>query len=160
MSIKEKINYDNLLDLNELEEAVEGLTSEERMELVKELYPDLKMKVVPMGEGNRGENKYKITLSNNGFKFNTTFSDSLYNTWENNRSSDFEMLYCIIMDAECYDNYGSTLNEFADNMGFDLYTDEKRALKVLRGCEKAYNNINSLVGEEGYNVLLAITSNF
>ena len=70
MSIKEKINYDSLLDLNELEEAVENLTSEERMELVQELYPNLKMKVTRMGEGNRGENKYKITLSNDGFKFN------------------------------------------------------------------------------------------
>ena len=159
MSIKEQIKYDELVDMDELSEAIADLNSEERMELAKELFPNFKFKAVKMGVNRNGANEYRVTVQNNDSKFSTKFTDSIYNSQRGEKSDDFNMLYCIILDAEAYDTSAS-LEDFADDFGYDLYEDRKKTEKIFNACEKQYNNLIKLFGTDGYRVLRELTYNF
>ena len=155
--IKEIILENSYSD--ELLDEVENLSSEDRFNLIKLIYPNFKFKVARMGEGDKGANKYKVTIENNGEKFNTTFTDSLYNTWNNTRSSNFEIMYCIISDA-CTYSYYDTLEDFADNTGYDIYEDRKKVERIFNACKKTYDNIERVFGSDGFEILNGVTYSF
>ena len=143
-------------NIYKLEEQMEDATEEERMNKVMEYFPNFKLKTCRMGEGKRGENKYKVTISNQDQKYNTTFTDSLYNTYNNTKSSNFEILYCIISDAISY-YYSRTLEDFIDEFG---YEDEKQAKRIYDGCRRSYEGLSNLFGEDSIEVFNAITYNY
>ena len=60
--------FKNLTEEEQLDN-IETMTSEERMQLVRELFPNFKMKVTKMGWDNEGRNKYKVTVSNGNTPF-------------------------------------------------------------------------------------------
>ena len=142
----------------ELQERMENATEEERMAEVLKHFPDFKLKATYTGDSPKGANTYRVTIKNNDEKFSTTFTDSIYNTSRGERSSNISILYCVLMDAQCYENSNS-LEDFADNYGYDLYEERGKATRIFRACERQYNNIIKLFGSEGYEVLSAITSN-
>lgn len=144
-------------ELEALEEAMESATEEERMLKLKEFFPTLKIKATIMGESNKGANQYKVTISNSGEKFNIKFTDSLMNTYNNERSSDIRILYCAVVDAQSYENSRS-LEDFADEFGYDICeSSERRKIeKIYNGCEKAYNDIQRVFGYEGYEILSSV----
>lgn len=143
-------------ELFTLQDTMENASDEERMSTLLLHFPTFKLLTTKVGCDDRGANKYRVTIKNSDKKFNTTFTDSLYNTYNNTPSSTIHILYCIIMDAQCYDNY-STLEDFADNMGYDLYEERKKAEKCFYACEKTYNSIIDLFGYEGFEILNCIT---
>ena len=142
----------------ELQERMENATEEERMAEVLKHFPDFKLKALYSGESPKGANMYRVTIQNGKQKFNTTFTDSIYNTSNGTRSSDLDILYCVLMDAQTYEYY-DTLEDFADNTGIDIYEERSKATRIFRACERQYNNIIKLFGSEGYEILSAITSN-
>ena len=141
--------------LYSLQDSMENASNDERMSKVKELFPSFKIHTSKIGISSKGANKYRVTIINEGLKFSTTFTDSMHNTCQNTPSHKIEMLYCILMDAQCYDNYDN-LEDFADNYGYDLYEERSKAKKCFYGCERTYNNIIELFGYEGYEILNAI----
>lgn len=144
-------------ELEQLENSMEDSTQEERMQKLKEFFPNLKIKSCRMGESPKGANKYKLTISNGSEQFTSTFTDSLYNTYNNTKSSNFEMLYCIVVDAQCYEQ-SRTFEDFCDNVCY--YLEDKRARKCYEGCRRTYENIERLFGYEGYEIINAITYGF
>ena len=147
----------NFEELEQLENTMEDSTQEERMQKLKEFFPNLKIKSCRMGESPKGANKYRLTISNGSEQFTSTFTDSLYNTYNNTKSSNFEMLYCIVVDAQCYEQ-SRTFEDFCDNVCYDL--EDKRARKCYEGCRRTYENIERLFGYEGYEIINAITYGF
>lgn len=144
-------------ELEKLSDSMESATEEERMLKLKEFFPTLKIKVARISEDSRGANQYKVTISNSGEKFNIKFTDSLMNTYNNERSSDFDILYCAVVDAQSYENSRS-LEDFADEFGYDLYesSEKKKIEKIYNGCEKAYTDLQRVFGYEGYEILNAV----
>lgn len=136
---------------------IEDMTAEERMQLVKGLFPNFKMKVTKMGWDNEGRNKYKVTISNGNKPFSTVFYDSLYNTQKNLRSEDFHILYCVISDAQAVE-YCDTLEDFCDEFGYDMEIDKPN--KIYKACQRAYDNLTDTFGYEGYKTLRDLTYNF
>ena len=61
-SIKEQINYDELIDIDDLQNAIENLSGDERLQLLKELYPTVQIKVRKAGQDNRGANRYRVAI--------------------------------------------------------------------------------------------------
>ena len=148
------MNYE---ELSKIEKEMEDATEEERWNKVLEYFPNFKLSTTKTGVNNKGANKYRVTVKNNNEKFTTTFTDSLYNTCKGIKSSNISILYCIIMDAQCYEQNDS-LESFCSAFGYDLYEERSKAEKCYYGCEKQYNNIIKLFGNEGYEILSAITS--
>ena len=110
-----------------------------------------------MGESPKGANKYRLTIINGSEQFTSVFTDSLYNTWSNKKSSKFEMFYSIMVDAQCYEQ-NRTFEDFCDSVCYDL--EDSRARKCFEGCRRTYENIERLFGYEGYEILNALTYGF
>ena len=147
--------YNNLTSEEQLD-TVETMTAEERIQLVKELFPNFRMKISKMGWDNEGRNKYKITISNGGKPFSTVFYDSLYNTQRGERSEDFHILYCVVSDAQAYE-YDEDYEDFCREFG---YLEEDKPKKIYNGCKRAYENLTETFGYEGYKTLSELTYNF
>lgn len=144
-------------ELENLEDLMENSTQEERMDKLMEFFPDLKIRTCRMGESPRGANKYRLTIINGSEQFTSVFTDSLYNTWENKKSSKFEMLYNVLVDAQCYEQ-NRTFEDFCDAVCYDL--EDKQARKCYEGCRRTFENIERLFGCNGYEVLNAVTYGF
>ena len=151
-------------ELFNLQDKMEKATEEERMAELQKNFPNLKLRSAKIGttcekntfRGTHGDrNKYRITIQNGSQSFSTTFTDSIYNTQKGLKSSNFSMFYCVVADAQCYEN-DSTLEAF----GYDLYEDRRKAQKCFNGCKKAYDNLINLFGLEGYEILNAVTYGF
>ena len=138
-----------------LQDSMAEATEEERMLKLRELFPDFRIKATRIGVSPKGANKYRVTLTNNTETFKTTFTDSICNTYKNTPSSPIDMLYCILMDAQCYDTTVS-FHDFCNEFGYDEYEESKKANKCYEGCKKALEGLERLVGYEGYEVLNAI----
>jgi hypothetical protein len=143
-------------ELFDLQDRMEDATDEERMTELLKHFPEFKLNTARTGTDSRGANKYRVTIKNGSLKFTTTFTDSLYNTYNHKPSSKMDILYCVLMDAQCYDNYDN-LEDFADNFGYDLYEERGKAKKVFYGCERAYDSITELFGTDGYEILNCLT---
>lgn len=141
--------------MNEMEQA----TEEERMGKVKELFPNFKIKyskVDTVSNKYGNANRYRLTLENNGEKYNTTFTDSIYNTQCGEVSSKFHMLYCVVTDAQAYKGFTDHF-DFMEEFG---YEDVKTVRKVYEGCKSAYEGLERLVGQGGLEILDAVTYGF
>ena len=147
--------FKNLSD-DEILDTIECMSGEERIQLVKELFPNFRMKCSKMGYDNEGRNKYKITISNGNMPFSTVFYDSIYNTQRDERSDDFNILYCIISDAQSYE-YNEYFEDFCNEFG---YTDIDKPKKIYNGCKRAYENLTETFGYEGYKTLRDLTYNY
>lgn len=143
-------------ELFNLQDRMEDATDEERMTELLKHFPEFKLQTARIGLSPKGANKYRVTIKNGSLKFTTTFTDSIYNTCNGTPSSKMDILYCVVMDAQCYENYDS-LEDFADNFGYDLYEERGKAKKCFYGCERAYDNLTELFGMDGYGILNCIT---
>ena len=143
-------------ELYNLQDKMEQATEEERMAELLKHFPEFKLQTARIGLSPKGANKYRVTIKNGSLKFTTTFTDSIYNTCNQTPSSKIDILYCVVMDAQCYESTG-TLEDFADNFGYDLYEERGKAKKCFYGCERAYDNLTELFGTEGYEILNCIT---
>ena len=143
----------NDLTSDEILDAIEGMSGEERIQLVRELFPNFRMKCSKMGFDSEGRNKYKITINNGNMPFSTVFYDSIYNTQKGERSDDFNILYCIISDAQSYEYNEDFCNEFG-------YMDIDKPKKIYDTCKRAYENLTETFGYEGYKTLRDLTYNY
>lgn len=146
----------NDLTSDEKLDVVENLSAEERMQLVKGLFPDFRMKVTKMGWDSEGRNKYKVTISNGNTPFSKVFYDSIYNTQRGERSDDFNILYCIVSDAQAVD-YCDTVEDFMNEFG---YSYEDKPKKIFNACMRTHDNLTNTFGEKGYSLLSDLTYNF
>ena len=139
-----------------------NLSDTERMAEVVKNFPTFKIryqKLTPQQTKYGIANRYQVTITNNAEVYRYTFHDSIYNTQRGEMSSDFNILYCAVLDAEAYDST-RTLEDYADTFGYDLYEDRKHTEKCFEACQKAYESITRLFGTEGYELLLAIGENY
>ena len=139
-----------------------NLTDTERMAEVVKNFPTFKIryqKLTPQQTKHGTANRYQVTITNNAEVYRYTFHDSIMNTAQGKMSSDFDILHCAISDAECYE-YNDSLQDFADNFGYDLYEERKKAEKAFNGCKTAYESLIRLFGEEGYDLLKDIGDNY
>lgn len=147
------------IDTDELEELMESASEDERLAKVKEIFPQFKITASRIGEKrtNMGlANQYKVTIHNGNSKANFTFTDSIYNTQKGLKSHKFNMLHCIVLDAQCYQDTANK-EDFANEFGYDMYEDSKILNRAYKGCERAYNKLIELFyGENGLHVLSAI----
>ena len=141
----------------ELQDRMENATQEERTAEVYKHFPDFKLKATYTGDSPKGANMYRVTIQNGKQKFGTTFTDSIYNTYNGTRSSDLDILYCVLMDAQTYEYY-DTLEDFADNTGIDIYEERRKAERIYKACQRTYDNLINTFGSDGYEILNAITS--
>lgn len=92
-------------------------------------------------------NSYKIVLSYKGkwcaFIFNDNFK---------NESSKKDFLYCLVLDAQAYDN-ARGLDDFMHTFG---YTDEKEARGAYRACKVQSVRLHSLFNEQEIDLLSTI----
>ena len=147
---------------DEIQERMEQATEQERMAEVIKHFPRFKIRYQKLTQGKDRlgyYNRYRVTITNNAEVYRYTFNDSIANTYNNTMSSDFDILHCAILDAGCYE-YNDSLEDFADNFGYDLYEDRKKAEKAYNGCQEAYNALIRLFGQEGYEILQAIGTNY
>ena len=143
-------------ELFELQDKMENASEDERMAKVLEFFPNFKVRTSKIGLSPKGANKYRVTLQNGAESYTTTFTDSIYNTCNHTPSHKIDMLYCIVMDAQCYESTVS-FHDFCCEFGYDEYDERKKAEKCYEGCRKALEGIERLIGCEGYEVLSAIT---
>lgn len=139
-----------------------NLSDTERMAEVVKNFPRFKIryqKLTPQQTKHGTANRYQVTITNNAEVYRYTFHDSIYNTQKGEMSSDFNILYCAVLDASCYENADS-LEDFASEFGYDLWEDRKEAEKAFNGCKTAYESIIRLFGTDGYELLLAIGENY
>lgn len=139
-----------------------NLSDTERMAEVIKNFPRFKIryqKLTPQQTKHGTANRYQVTITNNAEVYRYTFHESIYNTQRGEMSSDFNILYCAVLDAEAYDST-RTLEDFADNYGYDLYEDRKQAEKAFNGCKTAYESITRLFGTDGYDLLKDIGDNY
>ena len=144
-------------ELYSLQDKMEQATEEERMAELLKHFPEFKLQTARIGLSPKGANKYRVTIKNGSLKFTTTFTDSIYNTCNGTRSSDLDILYCVLMDAQTYEYY-DTLEDFADNMGIDLYEERRKVERIYKACQRTYDNLINTFGNDGYEILNAITS--
>ena len=148
--------------IDDLSERMEQATDEERMAEVIKHFPRFKIRYQKLTQGKDkygSYNRYQVTVTNNEQVYRYTFNDSIANTYNNTMSSDFCILHCAVLDAGCYE-YNDSLQDFADNFGYDLWEDRKRAEKAFNGCKTAYESMIRLFGAEGYRTLQAIGTNY
>lgn len=146
-------------ELFNLQDEMRTATEEERMNKLKEFFPNFRIKHTKIGVINSKyglANKYRLTLQNGTEKYNTTFTDSIINHSQGKVSSDLNMLYCVVTDAQCYESTVS-FHDFCNEFGYDEYEEEKKARKCYEGCQKALEGLERLVGYDGYEILNAIT---
>ena len=140
---------------------VEDMTADERLKLVKKHFPQFRITVgfykVVEGWNYHDCNQYRVHIYNGEEKpFITTFTDSISNTEKGEKSHKFDVLYCVIRDAEAY----LTTQNVSDFQAEFGYEDTKEASKIFNACKKSYNELHRLFGNEGFNFLQAVTYNF
>lgn len=143
-------------ELFDLQDRMENATDEERMTELLKHFPEFKLNTARTGTDSRGANKYRVTIKNGSLKFTTTFTDSIYNTCNHTPSSKMDILYCVLMDAQCYNNY-DTLEDFCSEFGYDLDEEYPKCVRVFGSCKKQYDNITELFGTDGYEILNCLT---
>ena len=153
----------NTDELNTLTDTMENATEHERMTEIKKHFPQFKIRDTFIGteckknnfRGTYGDrNQYKVTIYNGAHKFSTTFTDSIYNTQNGKKSSHFDMLYCIVSDMQCV-QYNDTFEDFASEFGYD--EDSRSAEKIYKACLKTKDNLERLFGNDGCEILNAVT---
>jgi hypothetical protein len=150
-----------MIDVNteELEEQMEQATEDERLAKVKEIFPQFKITASKIGQVKSEigtANKYKVTIKNGDAQANFTFTDSVYNTRKGIKSHKFNMFYCIVQDANCYQSTSSK-EDFANEFGYDMYEDSAKLNRAYKGCERAYDKLYEMFdGDDGLYTLNAI----
>ena len=92
-------------------------------------------------------NGYRVTLQNlqTGYKFSTTYNDSIVNSGANKRPNPNDVIYNLLMakaDFECCRDYQDFCNEF----GYDLY--ERKGQRAWQGCRFISENLDLLLTSE------------
>lgn len=88
--------------------------------------------------------KYQVTLSRNHKQYRFTFYDSFANLSQNKRPSRYDVLASV----EKYDPVD--FDWFCSEFGYECEDpqDEKLARKVYKACQKQYERLNELFGDE------------
>lgn len=145
------------MSYEELTEKFENATAEERMQAIQEQFPQFKITTTFI-EKVKNEygyaNKYKVTIRNGKKHFSTTFTDSINNTQEGIKSSDIDIIYCIVSDAQCV-QWNNSFEDFCNEFGYD--TDSRSAERIYKACEKTYDDIQRLFNSDGFDFLSAVT---
>lgn len=89
-------------------------------------------------------NEYEIRMRRNKFtcyfKYHTNINDTL--------SLD-EIMYCLILDSDCYE-FARDEYEFAREYGYD---DLAEARRIYKACNATYNKLRKLFSEAEINAL-------
>lgn len=94
-------------------------------------------------------NKYRVTVSYNGKRCSFTFHDNYMN-----KSKKKELLYCLLLDAECYEN-SIDIYDFADAYG---YKHTAEAEKAYAGCKRQYERLHKLFTDEEIELLTMLVN--
>lgn len=92
-------------------------------------------------------NGYRVTLQNTmtGYKFSTTYNDSIVNSRADKKPNPNDVIYCLLSDRSCYNScrdYADFCNEF----GYDLY--ERAGQRAWQGCKFISENLDLLLTSE------------
>lgn len=120
---------------------------EENMTLPEELN-NIKINIVRnrRADGRHGcGNGYRVTLTNleTGFKFSTTYNDSIINSGRKPNPND--IIYSLLSDRSCY-NSCRDYQDFCDEFGYDLY--ERTGQRAWQGCRFISENLDLLLTSE------------
>ena len=103
-----------------------------------------------MGKSNMTSgNKYFITIYYNGKRCSFVFHDNYMN-----QSKKKELLYCLLLDAECYDE-STDIYYFADAYG---YKHTAEAEKAYAGCKRQSERLHRLFTDEEIALLSMIVN--
>lgn len=94
-------------------------------------------------------NKYFITIYYNGKRSSFVFHDNYMN-----QSKKKELLYCLLLDAECYEN-SIDIYDFADAYG---YKHTAEAEKAYEGCKRQSERLHKLFTDEEIALLSMIVN--
>ena len=85
-----------------------------------------------------------ITLTRKGKQYRFTFYDS-HNNWLNNKRPS---KYDVLASVEKYEPYD--FENFVSEFGYEIYdeSDEKRVRKIYEACDKQYQRLLELFGED------------
>ena len=88
--------------------------------------------------------KYLITLTRKGKQYCFTFYDS-HNNWLNNKRPS---KYDVLASVEKYEPYD--FENFVSEFGYEIYdeADAKRVRKIYEACDKQYQRLLDLFGED------------
>ena len=88
--------------------------------------------------------KYLITITRKGKQYRFTFYDS-HNNWLNNKRPS---KYDVLASVEKYEPYD--FKYFVSEFGYEIYdeADEKRVRKIYEACDKQYQRLLDLFGED------------
>jgi len=150
------------VDIDEIEERMEQADAVDRLAEVIKHFPTFKIRYQKLTQGKSQYgmyNRYRVTINNHEQTYKYTFNDSIANTQRGTMSNDFTIFHSIIVDAGCYE-YCDSLEEFANEYGYDLYENRKQAEKAFNSCREEYEALIRLFGAEGYEILHAISTNY
>lgn len=132
------------VDIDEIEERMEQADAIDRLAEVIKHFPTFKIRHQKLTQGKTQYgmyNRYRVTISNNEQTYRYTFNDCIVNTQRGIMSDDFTIFHSIIVDAGCYE-YCDSLEEFANEYGYDIYT--RTANKQKKRLTLAKKNMKHL----------------
>lgn len=94
-------------------------------------------------------NAYRVTLVHGGERCSFVFNDNF-----KNESDKKDFLYCLFLDAQCYDN-ARDVWDFAREY-FGGYDDMKSARKAYDACRKQYARLHRLFNKAEIELLSTI----
>ena len=146
---KKKQTQKTLADILIEKMVKDAKNKEEDMTLPQELN-NIKINIVRnrKADGRHGcGNGYRVTLQNlqTGYKFSTTYNDSIVNSRANKKVNLNDVIYSLLMakaDFESCRDY----QDFCNMFGYDLY--ERKGQRAWQGCRFISENLDLLLTSE------------
>lgn len=91
--------------------------------------------------------KFYCTISYNGKKYSSNYQCNVNFSKTDNESMKQDFLNCCFLDAFSYIN-NQDVYTFAEEFGYDYYENSKEVKRIYLACEKAYNKLYDMFGED------------
>ena len=94
-----------------------------------------------------GYTKFYCTITYNGKKYSRNFQCNTSFSKTNNKTMKQDFLNCTFLDAFAYIN-NQNIYDFANELGYDYDENPKKIQRIYTACEKAYNKLYDMFGED------------
>lgn len=91
--------------------------------------------------------KFNCTIFYNDKKYSSNYQCNVNFSKTDNESMKQDFLHCCFLDAFGYIN-SQNIYDFSDEFGYDYYENPKEIKRIYSLCEKAYNKLSDMFGED------------
>ena len=91
--------------------------------------------------------KFYCAISYNDKKYSTNYQCNVDYSKTDTENMKEDFLYCVFLDAFSYID-SRDIYDFAKQYGYDYYENSKEVKRIYSLCEKAYNKLSDMFGED------------